>query len=228
MKTFASFCGAVVAGLIMLNSGARAEIYLGPGDSGADGVNENWYYGEYGEAKVFVDTSDPMTKGGYDLVISNSVAGKDNKADWRSHQFAIEDVAKAGRPITFKFSYKLAGEIAKGDNVLVQLRFFAPNEEFISQRVIYTGAASGDSAMPNYKSIIITGIKAPKRATDADVWINAGSFETWKSGAARFANISVTAQSRSWFMDVGIAAAALIGLGVMAMLVIYFMRKRTA
>src|ERR1051325_2395277 len=129
MKTFASFCGMIVGIMMMLNARADAEIYLGPGDSGANDVNDNWYYGQYGEAIAFVDSDDPARKGGYDLVISNSVAGKDNKADWRSHQFLVEDVAKAGRPITFSFSYKLSGEVAKGNNVLVQLRFFAPNEQ---------------------------------------------------------------------------------------------------
>lgn len=226
MKMFTSFCEIAVGFMMMLNAVANAETYLGPGDSGANGVNDNWYYGQYGEAIVFVDTSDPAKRGGYDLVISNSVAGKDNKADWRSHQFPIKDIAKAGRKITFSFSYRLPGEVSKGNNVLVQLRFFAPNEQFISQRIIPVGATSGDSAMVNYKTVVITGIKVPKNATDADVWINAGSFDPWISGAAQFANISVTAQSWSWLFYIGFGAAIAVGIGVLTGVAIHFIRRR--
>jgi len=78
----------------------------------------------YGAATVSIDSSDRPANGSYDLVISNTVAGADNKADWRSQPFSLGSAAGGARPVTFSFAYKLADNVATGNNILVQLRFF--------------------------------------------------------------------------------------------------------
>jgi hypothetical protein len=225
-KLFVSI--TVVTVLTMFNISANGQIFLGPTDSGPSSGGANWLSGAYGTATVSIDSSDPAANGSYDLTISNTVAGADNKADWRSQPFSLGPAAGGARPVTFSFAYKLADTVAKGNNILVQLRFFdSTGTGFIDQKVVPVGARTGDSTMTSYKTITVRSIIVPRKAQTADVWINAGSFEPWISGTAQFANISVTTESRSWLFKIGITAAILIGICILAALVIYLVRKRS-
>jgi hypothetical protein len=154
---------------------------------------EGWYNGQYGAASISVDLSDPFDKDGYDFVINNTNAGPENKADWRSPTFSLGSAAGGVRPVTFTFAYKLPDTVAKRNNIHVQLRFFdSTGTHFMGEKVIPVGAQTGDSEMTGYKTITMSGIKAPRKAQTADVWINAGSFDPWTSGNAQFASILVT------------------------------------
>ena len=220
------FISVVVVGILtVFNISVKGQIFLGPTDSGASSGGANWLNGAYGTATVSIDSSDSAANGGYDLVISNTVVGTDNKADWRSQPFSLGPAAGGARPITFSFAYKFADTVAKGNNVWVQLRFFdSTGTGFISQKVIPVGAQTGDSEMTSYKTITMGSIIAPRKAQTADVWINAGSFAPWTSGTAQFSNISVTTESRSWLFIIGISAAILFGVCILAMLLIYLGR----
>ncbi|MDR3458203.1 MAG: serine/threonine-protein kinase [Verrucomicrobiae bacterium] len=201
-------------------------IMLGPADSGPSSGGANWMSGAYGTSTAAIDSSDPAAKGGYDLVINNTVAGAENKADWRSLPFALGPAAGGARPITFSFAYKLGDTVVKGNNIHVQLRFFdSTGTGFISERVIPVGAQMGDSAMTSYKTFTTGRIFAPRKAQTADVWINAGSFEPWISGTAQFASFSVTSAPPSWLFKTAVVAAALVGIGTLIMLLGYFWRR---
>jgi hypothetical protein len=179
---------AAILILTTFNVSAAARYILGPTNN-----PESWYNGQYGAATISVDLSDPFDKDGYDLVINNTNAGPENKADWRSQPFPLGPAAGGAKPITFTFSYKLPDTVAKRNNIHVQLRFFdSTGTRFMGEKVIPVGAQTGDSEMTGYKTITMSGIKAPRKAQTADVWINAGSFEPWSSGNAQFASIFVT------------------------------------
>jgi hypothetical protein len=219
---------AAVGILTVLNVPVKGQIFLGPTDSGLSSGGANWLSGAYGAAAVSIDTSDPAANGGYDLVISNTVAGTDNKADWRSLPFSLGPAAGGMRRITFSFAYKIADAVARGNNLHVQLRFFdSTGTGFISERVIPVGAQTRDSAMADYKTITMGNIMAPRKAQTADVWINAGSFDPWTSGTAQFANISVTTEPRSWLFKIGVTAAILTGICILAVLLVCFVRRRS-
>jgi hypothetical protein len=221
------FLSGTIGILTMVHAPAAGEIFLGPTDSGAASGGLNWLNGAYGASTVSVDTSDPADSGGYDLVISNTVAGKENRSDWRSPPFPLGPAAGGARPITFSFAYKLASKVSWGNNVLVQLRFFdATGTNYISQRVVQIGTQTGDSAMAGYKTFTMSGIIAPRHARTADVWIDANIFEPWVSGTAQFANISVTTEPRSWFFKIGVVTAILFGVGILAVLLVYRWRGR--
>ncbi len=57
-------------------------------------------------------------------MISNTVAGKENKADWRCPPFSLGPAAGGARPITFSFAYKLSDPVAGKENIHVMLRFW--------------------------------------------------------------------------------------------------------
>ncbi|MGB7769384.1 MAG: serine/threonine-protein kinase [Verrucomicrobiia bacterium] len=204
----------------------KQQIILGPVDSGPSSGGGNWLSGAYGASTVSIDFSDPAAKGGYDLVISNTVAGKENRSDWRSLPFTLGPAAEGATPITFSFAYKVVDSVAQGNNIYVQLRFFdSTGTNFISQRVIPVGARTGDSAMPSYKKITLTSIIAPQKARTADVWINANSFEPWVSGTAQFAGISVTTAPPSLRFKAVVVAAVLAAIYALIMLLILFWRR---
>ena len=205
---------------------ATGEIFLGPTDSGSSSGGANWWYGQYGASTVHVDLGDPTSKGGYDLVMSNSVADRESRSDWRSPPFSLGPAAGGARRVTFSFAYKLPDTVAKGNNIHMQLRFFdATGTNFISEKVIPVGASTGDSEMASYKTIRMGNIVVPRRARTADVWINANIFEPWVSSTAQFADISVTAASRSWLFQTGVAAIVLI-VCVSVMMSAYFIRRK--
>jgi hypothetical protein len=216
------FLSGAIGILALFHVSASGQVFLGPTDSDAASGGMNWLNGACGASTVSIDTSDPAGGGGYALVISNTVAGKENRSDWRSQPFPLGPAAGGARPITFSFAYKLPHKVTWGDNILVQLRFFdATGTNYISQRVVQVGTRTGDSAMDGYKTFTMNRIFAPRNARTADVWIDANIFEPWVSGTAQFANFSVTTAPRSWFFKIGVVTAILSGICILVLLLFY-------
>jgi hypothetical protein len=215
-----SFCLGLVIWVLTSNVSLAGLTFLGPTNNA-----EGWYNGQYGAATISIDWGDPSENGGYDLVINNTNAGPENKADWRSPVFSLGPAAGGVRPVNFSFAYKLPDTVAKRNNIHVQLRFFdSTGTRFLGEKVFPVGAQTGDSEMTGYKTITMPGIKAPRKAQTADVWINAGSFDPWTSGNAQFASIRVTTVPRtSWVYF--LAGLLLICPFVVAL--VYASRKRS-
>ncbi len=173
-----------------------------------------------------MDTDDPP-EGGFDFVMSNTVAGQENNADWRCKPFSLKGASGGSRPIIFSFSYKLPGPVATGNNVHVQLRFFdSTGTNFVSEHVILVGALRGDSNMTNYKTMTMENIVAPPKARTADIWINANIFEPWVSGTGRFGDFSVTTAPRSMIFKTGVVGGVLAGVWILVLLVIRRRRQK--
>ena len=209
----------------MVASG-KEQIFLGPAESGTWSGSEKWPNGMYGAASTSYDFDD-HSKGFCAFVISNTVAGKENTADWRCLPFSLGPAAGGARPITFSFAYKLSDPVAAGNNIHVQLRFFdSTGTNFISERVVPVGARTGDSTMTSYRTITMTGILAPKKARTADICIDANIFEPWVSGTARFDVFSVTTVPRSLLFKAGVGTAVLLAVGALTVLLIQLWRQR--
>ena len=200
-------------------------VMLGPPDSNASTAGANWMPDRKGEGSVSVDFKDPATKGGYDFVLNNTVAGPTNNAECRCPLFPLGPAAEGESPITFSFAYKLPNVVTNNNKIHVQLRFFGSDyDSFISERVIPVGTRTGDSDMTGYRTATVTGIKAPRKAQMADVWVNANIFAPWVSGPAQFANISVTTVPHSLLFRVGVIATALVGICALIVLLVRFWR----
>jgi hypothetical protein len=209
-----------------LTAFGEAKIFLGPADSGTWSGRAKWFTGASGTAATAYDFND-TANGRCAFVISNTMAGKDNRADWRSEQFSLGPAAGGARPITFTFAYKLSDRVQAGNNIQVQLRFFdSTGTNFIAERVIPVGAHTSDSAMTAYRTLTLTDILAPAKARRADVWIDANIFAPWVSGTAHFDDISVTTVPHSVAFKVAVIASVLIGVGVSGVLVVYLWRRR--
>jgi hypothetical protein len=203
----------------------KEQLLLGPPNSGAASGGANWLFGANGGGSATVDFDDAASTG-FDFVLSNSVAGTGNNVDWRCPPFSLGHAAGGAKPITFSFAYKFPGEVTKGNNLHVQLRFFDDTgTNFVSEHVFPIGAHSGDSNMKDYRKVTIEGIIPPSKARTADIWINANIFEPWVSGAGRVGDFSVTTLPGSRLPKAGIVVAILAGLGVLAMLLVYFRRR---
>jgi len=207
----------------------KRQVMLGPPGSGTSSAIAYWIPDTKGGGLVSADVNDPATRGGCDFVLSNAIAGPTNNADCRCPLFPLGPAVAGKRPITFSFAYKLPDTVAKGNDIHVNLRFFdATGAKFFSQKVILVGAQSGDSGMAGYRTITVTGIKAPRGAQTADVWINANSFDPWwVSGTAQFADISVTTTTYSLLFRVTVAATCFIGIGASILLLVCFWRWGT-
>jgi hypothetical protein len=213
----------------MIASG-KNQIVLGPPESGTWSGSSKWLTGAYGDASTFFDFNDP-SKGVCAFVLSNTVAGDKNKADWRCEPFPLGPAADGASPLTFSFAYKLPERVAARNNLHVQLRFFdAAGTNFFGERVILVGDHTSDSAMTDYRTLTINGILAPRKARTADIWINANIFEPWVSGAARFDDFSVTTEPRSIFTSpiALVGLAILMVIAVSSVLLMRRTRKRTA
>jgi hypothetical protein len=215
-----------VLALTALNLTAAQEIYLGPGSSEASDSGADWFTGENGGGTVTLDYDDPPATGGFDFTISNTVSGKGNNGDFRCPSFSLGSAAGGARPITFTFAYKLTDPVAKGNNILVQLRFFdSTGTNFISQIVLPVGAHTGDSSMNDYTTRTIENIIAPRRARTADIWVDANIFEPWVSGVARFGSFSVTTAPRSLMFKAGVILAFPFVLGALLWTTVYIWRR---
>ncbi len=208
------------------HASAGSQIFLGPENSGPARNGSQWLYGANGAGTTSIDFDDPP-RGGFAFVLSNSVTGKENNADWRCPPFSLGPAVGGSRPMTFSFAYKFAAPVLKGNNVHVQLRFFdATGTNFISEHVFPIGARTGDSGMTDYKTVSFDNIHAPPNARTADVWIDANIFEPWVSGAARFGDISLTVAPRSLKYKAGVIAIICAVIAGSVGLSIYFWRLR--
>jgi len=226
------FAGVAVCGFLTVFAIQylfKKQVLLGPPNYGTSGAIADWIPDMKGEGSVSADFIDPATRGGFDFVLSNTIAGPTNNADCRCPLFPLGPATGGKRPITFSFAYKLPATVTKGNDIHVNLRFFdATGMKFFSQRVILVGAQSGDSAMTGYRTITVTGIKAPQRAQTADVWINANSFDPWwVSGPAQFADLSVTTGTHSLLSRACVTGMALIVAGALIPLLVRFWRCST-
>jgi hypothetical protein len=206
----------------MIASG-KEQIFLGPPESGTWSGSEKWLTGAYGAASTFYDFNDPA-HGACAFVLSNSVAGKGNAADWRCLPFPLGPAAGGARPITFSFAYKFSEPVAAGNNMRVELRFFdSTGTNRVGERVVQLGTPTGDSAMSDYQTLTMNGILAPRKARMADISIN---MDNWVSGAGRFDDFSVTTVPRSVLFKVGVGAAILLAVGALTGLLIQLWRRR--
>jgi hypothetical protein len=204
----------------------KEQIFLGPAEAGTWSGSEKWPNGMYGAASTSYDFDD-HAGGVCAFVISNTVPGKENTADWRCLPFSLGPAVGGAKPITFSFAYKLTDRVAAGNNIHVQLRFFdSTGTNFIGERVIQVGARTSDSAMTDYRTLVINGILAPHKARTADIWVDANIFEPWVSGTARFDDFSVTTLPRSLLFKVMIGAAILLAVGALTALLIQLWRRR--
>jgi hypothetical protein len=227
--TFAGVAACVVLAGFATRFLLKNHVMLGPPDSGTSGAIANWIPDTKGQGSVSVDFNDPATRGGCDFVLSNAVAGSGNNAECRCPLFPLGPAAGGARPIIFSFAYKIPDVVTNKNNIHVQLRFFNSNYDgFITERVIPVGARTDDADMTGYRTVTVTGIKAPRKAQMADVWINANIFEPWVSGTAQFANFSVATQPHSWLFKIGVTAGILSGTGILILLLVYFGRKWSA
>jgi hypothetical protein len=215
---------AMIGVLAALSAAAKGQIFLGPAGSVPVNGNVDWSAGANGAGFTEVDFNDPA-RSGYDFTISNTVAGKDNKADWRCPPFSLGAAAGGARPITFSFSYKLADPVADGNNIQVELRFFNSSGDYIGGGPASIGARTGDSAMTGYRQHTINDILTPPGALTADIWITANVFQPWVSGAARFGDFSVTTVARSVRFKMMAAAAVLPGLCALTLLSTHIWRR---
>jgi hypothetical protein len=201
----------------------KEQIFLGPPESGTWSGSEKWLTWASGAASTSYDFNDPA-HGACAFVLSNSVAGKENAAEWRCLPFSLGPAAGGARPITFSFAYKLSDPVAPGNNMRVLLRFCESGvSNFISERTILLGAHTGDSAMSSYRTLTMNGIMAPRKARVADIWITTSD---WASGAGRFDDFSVTTVPRSPLFIMGVGAAILLAVGALTALLIQLWRRR--
>jgi hypothetical protein len=220
-----SFAVMMTIAMGAMTAAGKEAIVLGPPESGTWSGSEKWLTGAYGAATTSFDLND-TSKGTCAFVLSNTVAGKENTADWRCAPFSLGPAAGGGWPVTFSFAYKLSDRVAAKNNIHVQLRFFdATGTNFIGERVIPVGAHTGDSAMTEYRTLTINDIPTPPRARMADIWIDANIFEPWVSGTARFDDFSVTTVPRPIRFKVLIGAAVLLGICALTLLLIHLGRR---
>jgi hypothetical protein len=206
------------------NAAAKAEIFLGPPEAGTWSGSSKWLTGAYGAASTCYDFNDP-SKGVCAFVISNSVAGKENAADWRCLPFSLGPAAGGARPIGFSFAYKLSEPVAAGNNLRVSLTFFdASGTNSLGARVYRVGAYTSDSAMTHYRTLPVNVILAPQRANMAVISINLD--DTWVSGAGRFDDFTVSTVPLSFLFKAMIGAVILSGVGALTLLLFPLWRRR--
>jgi hypothetical protein len=211
-----------------LTTSGKGQIFLGPPESGTWSGSEKWLTGAYGAASTSYDFNDPA-HGVCAFVLSNTVAGTENQADWRCEFFSLGPAAGGARPLTFSFAYKLENPVAAKNNIIVLLRFYdSTGAKFIGQRVVQVGAHTSDSAMTSYRTLTMNGIMVPPKARTIDIAIgaNQNANEPWVSGVARFDDFSVTTVPRSLLFKMGVGTAILLGLGALTVLLIQLWRRR--
>lgn len=217
--------GIVTVSMMALTAFGAGQIFLGPAESGTWSGSAKWFTGQSGAATTSYDFND-TDQGMCAFVISNTVAGKENRADWRSRPFSLGPAAGGARPITFTFAYKLSGPVQAGNNIDVQLRFFDSGTNYLAGRDIRLGADTSDSTMTSYRTLTLRDILAPPKARLADVWIDANIFDPWFSGTAHFDDISVTTVPRSLAFKAAVIASVWLGICALGILAIYLRRRR--
>ena len=201
-------------------------VLLGPENPGAESGMDYWYYGSEGAASTTIDSSDPAD-GANDFTLENSVAGSTNAANWRSFIFPLGPAVRGASPMTFSFAYEFPGQVKQGDNMHIQLRFYNDATNFISQKDIWLGYNSHDSAMTSYRTNVMTGVRAPRHAEFSDVTLTANFYpgDSWSSGIGRFDDICVTAVpplSLGW----AIIWSLIVLLGAVCLMVLFLILAR--
>jgi hypothetical protein len=203
----------------------KDQLFLGPPESGTWNGSAKWLSGANGAGTTSYDFNDPAN-GVCAFVVSNTVAGEGNNADWRCLPFPLGPAAGGARPISFSFAYKLSDPVAPGNEIHVQLRFFdKTGTNLVAEHVIPVGARTGDSTMTAYRTRTLKGIFAPPKARTADIWIDANIFEPWVSGTARFDDFSVTTVPGSAMLKWSVGLAVLLGIGALAALLVRRSRR---
>jgi len=216
---------AVFAAATITASG-KGQIFLGPAESGTWSGSSKWPNGMSGAASTSYDFND-VSHGTCSFVISNTVGGTENRADWRCELFSLGPAAGGERPITFSFAYKLPDPVAGKENIRVQLRFWdSTGTNYVGGHVFQIGAHTSDSAMTDYRTLTMNGIRAPRKARLVDIAIIANIDEPWTSGAARFDDFSVTTEPRSLLFKAGVGVGILAGIGALTLLLIQLWRRR--
>jgi hypothetical protein len=174
-----------------LGASSKNQVFLGPPESGTFSGSEKWITAGCGAGHTRYDLND-AANGTCAFVVSNSVAGKENTADWRCPMFPLGPATGGARPLSFSFSYKLADPVTPGNDVLVQLRFFDSASNGVAARVYALGTHTSDSAMSSYRTLTMNGIRPPPRARLADITIIANIDAPWTSGTAKFHGFALT------------------------------------
>jgi|ERR1039458_140129 hypothetical protein len=201
----------------------KEQIFLGPPESGTWSGSEKWLTGAYGAASTSYDFND-AAHGACSFVLSNTVAGQENAADWRCLPFSLGSAAGSARLISWSFAYKLSDHVAPGNNMRVGLFFFdSTGTNCVGELIVHVGARTGDSAMSNYRTLTMNGILPPRKAQIAAISIN---MENWVSGTGRFDDFSVTTEPRSMLFKVGVGVAILLAVGALTVLLIQLWRRR--
>jgi hypothetical protein len=202
------------------NASPKNQVFIGPPESGSFSGAEKWITAGRGAGFTCYDFNDPAN-GTCAFVVSNSVAGNENTAEWRCPLFPLGPAAGGARPLSFSFSYKLPGPVAPGNDVLVQLRFCDLATNYLATRVYALGTHTSDSAMSSYRTLTMNGITPPPKARLADITIIANVDAPWTSGTAKFDDFALTTVPGplipAW--AIGLAALLIIG-GVTAALVV--------
>lgn len=197
----------------------KDQVFIGPPESGTFGGSEKWITAGLGAGFTCYDLND-TAKGTCAFVVSNSVAGKENTAEWRCPLFPLGPAAGGARPLSFSFSYKLPDPVAPGNDILIQLRFCDSATNYLATRVYAVGAHTSDSAMSSYRTLAMNGIIPPPKARWADITIIANVDAPWTSGTGKFDDFALTTVPGpplpAW--AIGLAALLIIG-GVTAALV---------
>ena len=216
----------VILAALPPSASAQGRIFLGPPNTGVSSGGADWLTGANGAGLTAVDFDDPP-RDGFDFVISNTVAGNGNNADWRCPPFSLGAAAGGARTLTFSFAYKFVDRVAKGNNVHVQLRFFdSTGTNFVSEIVLPMGSHTSDSSMTEYKTRTVENIPVPRAARTADIWVDANIFEPWVSGTARFGDFSVTTAPRSLMFQAGVIVVVAVGLFAVTLASIALWRRR--
>jgi hypothetical protein len=196
------------------------QVFLGPPESGTFSGSEKWVTAGCGAGYTRYDLND-TAKGTCAFVVSNSVAGKENTAEWRCPLFPLGPAAGGARPLSFSFSYKLPDPVAPGNDIHVQLRFCDSATNYLATRVYALGTHTSDSAMSSYRTLVMNGITPPPKARLADITIIANVDAPWTSGTGKFDDFALTTVPGplipAW--TIGLAALLIIG-GVTAALLI--------
>jgi hypothetical protein len=202
------------------NDSPKNQVFVGPPESGSFSGAEKWITAGRGAGFTCYDLNDPAT-GTCAFVVSNSVAGKENTADWRCPLFPLGPAAGGVRPLSFTFSYKLPEPVAPGNDILVQLRFFDSATNGVATRVYALGGHTSDSAMSSYRTLVMNGITPPRTARLADITIIANIDAPWTSGTGKFDDFALTTVPGplipAW--AIGLAALLIIGGVTSALLV---------
>ena len=203
-----------------LAASQKNQVLLGPPESGTFSGSEKWITAGRGAGFTCYDLND-TAKGTCAFVVSNSVAGTENTAEWRCPLFPLGPAAGGAKPLSFSFSYKLLDPVAPGNDILIQLRFCDSATNYLATRGYALGAHTSDSAMSSYRTLAMNGITPPPKARLADITIIANVDAPWTSGTGKFDDFALTTVPGplipAWAIGL---AALLIMAGVTAALVV--------